>query len=173
MLISTSYNALYSCCHITVFCHFIAPHPLHYRHLKSPRFNQFLFIFCRMAGKFVSLRFFYEGVFRKTTYSGGQHLLVNRLDVDEVSYTVLMEYVMEYLHYTEIGGVYVWNEISRGWKLVKDDADLMELVNGCENNGEIPLYVDNFVDKEIEPLIQGQPHVVIRPRKNLVQGINI
>lgn len=124
-----------------------------------------------MAEKVVTIRLYYNGVFKQNTYSGGRSFGVNRVDVDEFSYTVLMEYVKDYLHFSEIGGVYIRNENNGGWKLVTKDEELIELVNAYKNDEEIFFYVDNVVDKEIEPLVQMQPHVIIRPRENIVKGI--
>lgn len=124
-----------------------------------------------MATKLVSLRYFYEGVFDKTTYLGGRTQLVNRLPADELSYTVMIENVKEYLKYTEIGGVYAWKGKKIGWKLLKTDTDFLELVDSCKHDDEVPLYVDTTVDKNIEPLYPGVPWVVQRPRKNIFTGL--
>ncbi|KAL1802906.1 hypothetical protein ACET3Z_031553 [Daucus carota] len=69
-----------------------------------------------------------------------------------------MEFVRDYLHYTEIGGVY--SKMTKGgWQLISNDKDLMDIVAGCKHGEQIDLYVDNTVDKDIEPLNQMQPHV--------------
>jgi len=54
---------------------------------------------------------------------------------------------------------------------VLDDKGVNEFVNGCKNEEELDFYIDNTIDKDIEPLRQLQPHVTIRPRKNIIQGI--
>ncbi|KAK1348251.1 hypothetical protein POM88_054959 [Heracleum sosnowskyi] len=125
-----------------------------------------------MATKLVSLRYFYEGVFSKTRYLGGRTFLVCRETVDLLSYTVMIENIKDHLKYTEIGGVYTWEEKSCVWKLLKTDADFFELVNACKHGGEIALYVDNVVDKTMEPMWPGVPFVVQRPRKNIVAAGN-
>lgn len=127
--------------------------------------------FCRMASKIVSLRYFYEGEFHKNTYVGGKTILVHRRSVDVLSLSVMLEYIKELLNFTEIGGVYMWNAKRRGWKLMVTDADFFELIDSCEDDGEVNLYVDNVVDKNLEPLWPGCPFIVQRPRKNIVAGI--
>lgn len=119
----------------------------------------------------MTVRLYYEGIFKKTTYSGGKTFAACRVDTEEFSYSVLMEYVKDYLHLTEIGGVYTRDD--SGWKLLTKDKDLLELVDGCPNDGEINLYVDTVVDKEIEPSVQMQPWVIVRPRQNIMKGIQI
>ena len=118
----------------------------------------------------VNIIYHYDGVFKKTCYSGGKSLSVNRQDVDEFSYTVALENVKDYLKYTEIGGLYVLNGKPQQWKLLKCDLDLFQMVDACENGGEIELYVDTVVDKECERLEPGVPFVVVRPRKNILEG---
>lgn len=125
-----------------------------------------------MQEKTVNVRLYYQGEFKKTVYVGGETLLVNRVEVDTFSYTVLMEYVKDYLHYTEIGGIYISKGRGGGWELMTKDAEVIALTNDCIDGEEIKFYIDNTVDKEIEPMIQMQPHVIIRPRKNLIQGIH-
>ena len=119
----------------------------------------------------VNIRLYYKGEFRRTTYCGGDKMLVPRVLVDEFSYSVLMEYVKDYLHFPEIGGVYISKGISGGWKLVENDNNLLSHVFACIADEEVEFYIDNFVDKNIQPLPQMQPHVIISQRKNLVQGI--
>lgn len=120
----------------------------------------------------LNVRLHYAGEFKKTTYVSGKSILVNRVEVDKFSFTVLMEYVKDYLHYSEIGGIYVRKGKRGGW-LVTNDSELNEVVKGCDDGEELHFYLDNTVDKDIEPLIQMQPNVIIRPRKNLVQGTYI
>lgn len=126
-----------------------------------------------MESKLLNLRYNYGGVFKKTCYSGGKHLIMNRLEIDEMSYTVALEYVKDHLKLTEIGGLYAWNEKPRGWKLMTCDADLFELLDACEDGGDVELFVDDVVDKESEPLKPGVPFVIVRPRKNILEGIII
>lgn len=128
-----------------------------------------VFILCRMSDMEINIRFNHAGEFKSKNYVGGMCMVVSRVEVDTFSYTVLMEYVRDYLHYTEIGGVY--SKMTKGgWQLISNDKDLMDIVAGCKHGEEIDLYVDNTVDKDIEPLNQMQPHVTVRPRNNLVQG---
>lgn len=126
-----------------------------------------------MKEKEILVTLHYNGQFQKNSYDGGKSLIVNRVEVDTFSYTVLMEFVKDYLHYTEIGGIYISKGKKGGWQLVTNDKDLIELVQGCDDGHEIDFYIDNTVDKEIEPMIQMQPHVIIRPRKHLFQGTYI
>lgn len=56
------------------------------------------------------------------------------------------------------------------WELPKTDAELCKMVNRADNGGHIDFYVDNVVDKRIEPL-KIQPHVLIWPCPNLFPGI--
>lgn len=123
--------------------------------------------------KFLHVRLHHAGDFKKTVYVGGTSLLVPSVDVDTFSYSVLMEYVKDYLEYTEIGGVYISMGKKGSWKLVLNDKDVDEFFKGCENEEEVHFYIDNTVDKDIEPFSQMQPHVIIRPRKNLIQGIYV
>ncbi|KAL6539333.1 hypothetical protein OROHE_011104 [Orobanche hederae] len=69
-------------------------------------------------------------------------------------------YVNDYLHYSEIGGIYT-RVVRSGWQLVSNDADLLDVVKASGDKEEIEFYIDNTVDKEIEPMIQGQPHVIV------------
>lgn len=119
-----------------------------------------------------NIRLHYDGEFQRTSYVGGKSFLVRRVDMDCFSYTVLMEFVKDYLHYTEIGGVYISKGKRGGWQLVVDDKGVNEYVGGCKNE-EIDFYIDNTVDKDIAPIIQMQPHVIIRPRNNIIQGIYV
>lgn len=121
-----------------------------------------------------NLKFHHKGKFEKNGYVGGEETSVMGVDLDMFSYTVLMEYVRDELEYTEIGGVYSWKGPMSGWKLVTNDADLCELMQ-IKNNGDyIDFYVDTVVDDKIEPMKQMQPHVIVRPRKNLLTpGIKI
>ena len=123
-----------------------------------------------MNEKEITVRLNYNGRFQKSAYVSGRSFAVTRVEVDTFSYTVLMEYVKDYLHLTEIGGIYISKE-KGGWELVKNDKDLFGLVEACSDGEEIHFYVDNIVDKEIEPLNQMQPHVMVRPRKNIIEGI--
>lgn len=125
-----------------------------------------------MAEKLITVRLHYDGILKTSTYYGGKTIGVNAVDSAEFSYTVLMEYVKDYLHLSEIGGVYIQDD-GAGWKLLTRDKELIDLVNGCENEEEIHLFVDTIIDKEIEPTAQMQPHVIIRPRKDIVEGIQI
>ena len=68
------------------------------------------------------------------------------------------------MKYTEIAEVFVKGK-NGGWKLVTDDASLMECIKEI-SNGELDLFIDSNVDKRIAPMKQMQPHVIVRPRKN-------
>lgn len=125
-----------------------------------------------MAPEEFHARLHHSGQFQKSSYVGGKTFVVTRVEVDLFSYTVLMEFVKDYLHYTEIGGIYVLAEDDAGWKLITTDKDVMEVVEGYSNGEEVNFYIDNTVDQTIEPLHQMQPHVIIRPRKNIIQGNN-
>lgn len=118
-----------------------------------------------------NIRLHYDGEFQRTSYVGGKSFVVTHVDMDCFSYTVLMEFVKDYLHYTEIGGIYISKGKRGGWQLLLDDKGVNEFVNGCKNEEELDFYIDNTVDEDIEPLRQLQPHVTIRPRKNIIQGI--
>lgn len=128
-----------------------------------------VFILYRMSEKEVNIRFYHAGEFQKTKYVGGKRLIKTRVNVDTFSYPVLMEFVHDYLDYTEIGGVYIPKE-KGGWQLVSNDKELMPIFEGCDDGGEVDLYIDNTIDRDIEPLNQVQPHVIVRPRNTLVQG---
>ncbi|KAL8115937.1 hypothetical protein AgCh_022435 [Apium graveolens] len=78
-----------------------------------------------------------------------------------------MEYVKDYMKLTKIGGVYT-KDVD-GWKLLTRDKELMDLVNETKPDHELHLYVDTVIDKKVEPSVQMQPWVIIRPRKNLIQ----
>lgn len=122
-----------------------------------------------MADKLVTVRLHYDRTFKKTTYSAGKSLVINRVDSAEFSYTVVMEYVKDYLKLSEIGGVYT--RAAGGWTLLTWDKELFDIITAFRNDEELPLFVDTVVDKEVEPSPQMQPHVIVRPRKNLIQGI--
>ncbi|KAL8147689.1 hypothetical protein AgCh_005133 [Apium graveolens] len=66
-----------------------------------------------------------------------------------------MEYVKDYMKLTEIGGVYT--KAADGWKLLTRDKELLDLVNETKPDHELHLYVDTFIDKEVEPSVQMQP----------------
>ncbi|XP_063940857.1 uncharacterized protein LOC135149316 [Daucus carota subsp. sativus] len=121
-----------------------------------------------MGEKVVIIRLNYDGIFKKDSYAGGKSFAVSKLDTEEFSYSVLMEFVKDYLHLTEIGGIYMGDD--SGWKLLTNDKELLKLVDGCENEGEIVLYVDTVVEREIEPSVQMQPWVIVRPRPDITQG---
>ncbi|KAL1831037.1 hypothetical protein ACET3Z_000688 [Daucus carota] len=117
-----------------------------------------------MSDMEINIRFNHAGEFKSKNYVGGMCMVVTRVEVDTFSYTVLMEFVRDYLHYTEIGGVY--SKMTKGgWQLISNDKDLMDIVAGCKHGEEIDLYVDNTVDKDIEPLNQMQPHVTLQQKQ--------
>ena len=132
-----------------------------------------VFILYRMD-ELITIRLQHGGQFRKTCYVGGDPFVVPNYDVDRFSYSVLMDFIKDALHYTEIGGVYIISKGTRGgWRLILNDKDVNEYVQGCINNkqGEVVFYIDNTIDKDSDSVIQLQPHVIIRPRKNIIQGI--
>lgn len=133
--------------------------------------NNLISILCRMEEKLVTINLHYDGIFKKTSYHGGQSMIANRVDTAEFSYSVLMEYVVDYLKLKEIGGVYT--KAADGWKLLTHDKELIALINETKHDHELHLYVDTVIDKEVEPSAQMQPHVIIRPRKNIIQGKKI
>ena len=125
-----------------------------------------------MGEKVVTIRLNYDGIFKKDSYAGGKSFAVSKVDTEEFSYSVLMEFVKDYLHLTEIGGICMGDD--SGWKLLTNDKELLKLVDdGCENKGEIVLYVDMVVEREIEPSVQMQPWVIVRPRPDITQGMQI
>lgn len=128
----------------------------------------FILMFFRMST--MNIRLFFSGNFHRSTYSGGDSMLVPGVELDEFSYTVLMEYVKDYLHFSEIGGVYVSKGKKGGWKLITADRDVLGHLADCLADDEVNFYIDNHIDTGIEPLPQMQPHVIVRPRKNIVQG---
>ena len=127
----------------------------------------------RMDEKTINLRLHYEGQFKKTTYVGGKHLVLSAIEVESFSYSVLMEFVKDNLHYSEIGGIYANRGRKGGWQLLSNDKEVMELVEECAPGDLVNFYIDNIVDKAIEPAPQMQPHVITRPRENIIQGISI
>lgn len=124
-----------------------------------------------MADKLFFLRFYHKGEFKKTKYSQGTCTKIpTPINADMFSYTALMEYVKDDVGYTEIGGVYVKKGDGSGWKLLSNDADLCGLVEGLKEGSFLDLYIDNVVDKAIEPAKKVQPHVIVRPRTTYFEG---
>ena len=62
-----------------------------------------------------------------------------------------MEYVKDELGYTEIGGVYK-KKFEGVWKLLLTDKDVVDAVKGVQNGSLLDLYIDNVIDKSIEPV---------------------
>ncbi|KAL8116462.1 hypothetical protein AgCh_022822 [Apium graveolens] len=62
--------------------------------------------------------------------------------------------VTRLLQHVEMRGVYTKDE--GVWKLLTRDQELLDLVVCYENDGDIFLYVDTVVNKEVEPLVQVQ-----------------
>lgn len=125
-----------------------------------------------MDQKIFHLRFHHRGEFQETTYVGGVETLVEGIDSDIFSYTVLMEHVKEDLHYSAVGGIYVKSGKERGiWKMVTNDVELNAVLARVNFGDHLDLYVDTVIDYKIEPLKQMQPHVEIRPRQNIYAGI--
>ncbi|KAL6524752.1 hypothetical protein OROMI_030345 [Orobanche minor] len=48
--------------------------------------------------------------------------------------------------------------------------ELFDIINGLGNQDDVDLYVDTVVDPKVDPADQTQPHVIIRPRKNIIQA---
>lgn len=119
-----------------------------------------------------NLRFHHQGQFQSTRYAGGKETVVMDIDPDLFSYTVLMEHVKDDLQYSEIGGVYIETGKLFKWKLVTCDSDLSSLIEKTGDGEYIDFYVDNVIDNDVQPIKQMQPHVVIRPRHNLLQGLH-
>ena len=84
-----------------------------------------------------------------------------------------MDFVKDCLHYTEIGGVYISKGMRGGWQLILNNKDLNEYVQHCNKQEEVVFYIDNTIDKDIEPVTQLHPHVIIRRRKNIIQDIYV
>lgn len=123
-----------------------------------------------MEDQLVCLVFHHKGKFQNNEYTGGKEDIV-AIKPDRFSYTVLMEHVKDDLKYSEIGGVYVKKGEPAEWKLLETDLDVSRLVNTISNGGHVDVYVDNIIDKRIEP-VKTQPHVLVRPRQNICAGIN-
>ncbi|KAL6549305.1 hypothetical protein OROHE_008422 [Orobanche hederae] len=49
--------------------------------------------------------------------------------------------------------------------------ELFDISNGLGNQDDVDLYVDTVVDPKVEPADHMQPHVIIRPRKNIIQDL--
>lgn len=118
---------------------------------------------------FFHITLHHQGEFQRTRYAGGKEFHVRGVDPDIFFYTVLLEHVKDDLKYSEIGGIYVKDKLG-DWKLVKNDSDLFTLVGEIKSGDHIHFYMDNIVDNNIEPMKQMQPHVVIRPRPNILEG---
>ena len=125
-----------------------------------------------MGEKSVNIGLYYGGEFRRTNYCGGDRILVCNEDADTFAYNDLMQEIKDLLKLTEIGGVYAKEGKHGGWKLMTNDLDIIEEIEKCNNGEEVKFYVDTIVDPSIEPLYQMQPHVIVRPRKSLFQGIH-
>ena len=118
-----------------------------------------LFLFFRMAEKDYILTFYHNEEFTKDKFLGGTCFNLSELiDADKFSYLVLMEYVVDKLKYTEISRVYV-KKVPTGWKLIANDCDLIEYTKTVEGDN-LYFYVDNVVDKSIEPMAQMQPNIL-------------
>ena len=117
----------------------------------------------------VKLKFHHKGKFQQTGYVGGEETIIFA-NPDLLSLPVVMEYVKDDLNYTEIGGVYMRNAEMTGWELLKTDAEVCKMADNAGNGGHLDFYIDNVIDKKIEPL-KTQPHVLVRPRPNLFSGI--
>ena len=86
-----------------------------------------VFILYRMD-ELINIRLQHGGQFRRACYVGGESFVVTKYDVDRFSYSVLMDFVKDCLHYTEIGGVYINKGTRGGWQLILNDKDVNEYV---------------------------------------------
>lgn len=93
------------------------------------------------------------------------------VDPDLFSYTVLMEHVKDDLKYSEIGGIYICQQKGGNWKLLTDDSDLAPLIEKSDDGDHPDFYLANVIDSNVQPIEQKQPHVVIRPRHNVLAGL--
>ncbi|KAL1823783.1 hypothetical protein ACET3Z_010561 [Daucus carota] len=112
-----------------------------------------------LKGNIIIVGLHYEGQFKKTTYVGGKHLVLSAVEVESFSYSVLMEFIKDNFHYSEIGGIYVNKGRKGGWQLLSNDKEVIELVEECASGYLVNFYIDNIVDKAIEPAPQLQPHL--------------
>ena len=53
---------------------------------------------------------------------------------------------------------------------MKTDAELCKMVDRAGTGGHLDFYIDNVVNKKIEP-VKMQPHLLIRPRPNILAGV--
>ena len=126
-----------------------------------------------MAEKHVNIGLYHGGEFRRISYSGGDCLTIYNVDADMWAYNDLMEEVKNLLKLNEIGGVYAKEGKHGGWKLLRTDLDIIQEIEKCNDGEEVKLYVDTVVDPAIESLCEMQPHVIVRPRKSLFEGIHL
>ncbi|WCJ37370.1 hypothetical protein M5689_018515 [Euphorbia peplus] len=123
-----------------------------------------------MEVKKVWIRFHHKGHFSKNNYSDGKTKTIStEVDCDCFGFPDLMEYIKDDVGYTEIGGVYVKRQIG-GWKLLENDNDLTEFISRFKPHSWLDFYIDNVVDRLIEPMNSSQPHVIIRPRPNFMEA---
>ncbi|KAL8107992.1 hypothetical protein AgCh_024420 [Apium graveolens] len=52
--------------------------------------------------------------------------------------------------------------------MMGNDAELDAIVDKVKSGDHVNLFVDTVVDSKTEPFKKMQPHVVIRPRKNII-----
>ena len=69
-----------------------------------------------------------RGKFWRTSYVGGDRVLLVGVDADLFTYNNLMQEVKVILKLTEIGGVYAVDGKNGGRKLVKNDIDVIQVV---------------------------------------------
>ena len=101
-----------------------------------------------------------RGKFWRTSYVGGDRVLLVGVDADLFTYNDLMQEVKVILKLREIGGVYA----------VDNDIDVIQVVENCKDGEEVKFYVDNIVDTTVEPLVAIQPNLILRPRKNMMNS---
>ncbi|KAL8089227.1 hypothetical protein AgCh_038856 [Apium graveolens] len=129
-------------------------------------FSVVVFKCCWMGGFHITIH--HEGEFQRTRYTGGKEFLVRGVDPDKFSFTVLLEHVKDDLHYSEFGGIYIQEKLG-DWKLVTNDSDMFTLIGEVSSGDHIHFYMDDIVDNKIELVKQMQPHVIMRPRHNILE----
>lgn len=78
-----------------------------------------------------------------------------------------MELVKDYQNFIKIGEFNIKQGNGIGWKLLKNEDEVIKLVNRHNDGDEVCFYVDIIIDTDIEPAAEMQLWVVIRPRKIL------
>ncbi|KAL8092454.1 hypothetical protein AgCh_034657 [Apium graveolens] len=101
----------------------------------------------------------------------GPNRAARRMDDTIVNVRLHYEELVKYnLHFIEIGGIYANRGRKGGWQLLSNNKQVMALVEDCGPCFLVNFYIENIVDKQIEPAPQMQPHVITRPRENFIQA---